>query len=515
MTVYLVGAGPGDPGLITRRGAEVLAMADVVLFDRLVDARLLDLAPPGALRVDVGKRPGVRRHQDEVNALLLEHAGRARTVVRLKGGDPFVFGRGGEEAEALLAAGVYFEVVPGVTSAFAAPASAGTPVTHRGLSSSVTVVSGHAGATDTPGASDAPGGVDWVSLARAGGTLVVVMGMAERAEIARRLVEAGRSPDTAVLVVHRGTTPAAASVRTTLAGLPGVEMEPPATIVIGPVAALDLRAPDDRPLAGTAVVVTRARSRGAPLTASLLEAGAAVVELPVIAVADPPDGGAALRAAAERAGGFDWIVFSSANAVERLFALLPDVRTLAGVRLAAVGAATAAALAAHRVVADVVPEDRSAAGLVAALADTSPGTVLFPRALDARDVLAPGLRALGWEVTEAVAYRTVTAGPADGVTDAALEAAAAADAVVFTSPSTVAGFVELLAGRRRPPVAVSIGPVTAEAARAAGFAPGPVADDPSAAGLVEALSAYVGSSPPGARAPGGAAPPGSARRPPA
>ena len=186
MTVYLVGAGPGDPGLLTLRGAELLGQAEVVLFDRLVDPQLLDLVPADALRIDVGKRPGQLRRQDEINALIVEHARKGRTVVRLKGGDPFVFGRGGEEAEALITAGISFEVVPGVTSAFAAPASAGTPVTHRGLSSSVTVVSGHVGDPAAPGA------VDWASLARAGGTLVVMMGMAARAEIARRLVDAGR-----------------------------------------------------------------------------------------------------------------------------------------------------------------------------------------------------------------------------------------------------------------------------------------------------------------------------------
>jgi len=256
VTVYLVGAGPGDPGLLTRRGAELLGIADVVLYDRLVDPRLLELAPPGAQCIDVGKRPGQLRHQDEINALLLEHARLGEIVVRLKGGDPFVFGRGGEEAEVLVAAGLAFEVVPGVTSAFAAPASAGVPVTHRGLSSSVTVVSGHVSDPDAPGA------VDWAALARTGGTLVVLMGMAARAEIARRLVEAGRPPDTPVLVVHRGTTSAQATARTTLAGLAEVDLGPPCTIVIGPVAALDLLGARP-PLAGIRVVVTRARAQAA------------------------------------------------------------------------------------------------------------------------------------------------------------------------------------------------------------------------------------------------------------
>ncbi len=367
MTVYLVGAGPGDPGLLTRRGAELLGRAEVVLYDRLVDPRLLELAPPGAQCIDVGKRPGQRRHQDEINALLLDHARLGKTVVRLKGGDPFVFGRGGEEAEVLLGAGVAFEVVPGVTSAFAAPASAGVPVTHRGLSSSVTVVSGHVSAPDAPGA------VDWAALAATGGTLVVLMGMAARAEIARRLVEAGRPPDTPVLVVHSGTTSSQATVRTTLAGLAAVALGPPCTIVIGPVAALDLLG-TRRPLVGTRVVVTRARPQAGALVSVLVDAGAEVIELPVIAVVDPPDGGAALRLEASRADTYDWIVLTSTNAVERFVGLLRDGRALGKARLAVVGAATARALSAHHLVADLIPGGRDRGGVGERHAERTVGT---------------------------------------------------------------------------------------------------------------------------------------------
>ncbi len=518
MTVYLVGAGPGDPGLITRRGAALLARADVVLFDRLVDPRLLDLVPDHALRLDVGKRPGERQHQDEVNALLVEHGRAGGTVVRLKGGDPFVFGRGGEEAEALAAAGLAFEVVPGVTSAFAAPASAGTPVTHRGLSSSVTVVTGHSGDPDDPGA------VDWEALARAGGTIVVLMGMAHRGEIARRLVAGGRSPGTPVLVVHRGTTTAEHSVRTTLAGLAAVELGPPCTIVVGAVAALDLRsapggagvappgdatAPGPPPLDATTVVVTRASSQSGPLVAALAGAGASVIELPVITVADAPDGGEALLRHAGRVDAYDWVLFTSANAVERFMAALPDARRLAGVRVAAVGAATAAALRIHHVVADLVPGEETAEGLVAALGrqvahGQRPPTALFPRADDARPVLVPGLRSLGWDVTEVVAYRTVAAvspGAAHGDEAAVLRRAAAADVVTFTSPSTVARFVELLGAQRVPPVVACIGPVTADAARRAGLVVDVTASEHSVAGLVTALAAFVAGRGGGARSP--------------
>jgi uroporphyrinogen III methyltransferase/synthase len=250
VTVYLVGAGPGDPGLLTRRGAELLARADVVLYDRLVSPEVLDLAAASAELIDVGKqlpdagggggRQGQDARQDEIARLLVEHGRRAGVVVRLKGGDPFVFGRGGEEVEALAGAGLAYEVVPGVTSAFAAPAVAGIPVTHRGTASSVTVVTGRVGAAGSAGA-DGTTAPDWEALARAGGTLVILMGMSTRAAIADALVAGGRSPDTPVAVIARATTAAQRVVHTTLAGLAGVELDSPAVIVVGPVVGL---APD-------------------------------------------------------------------------------------------------------------------------------------------------------------------------------------------------------------------------------------------------------------------------------
>ncbi|MGH9083705.1 MAG: uroporphyrinogen-III C-methyltransferase, partial [Acidimicrobiales bacterium] len=344
MTVYLVGAGPGDPGLLTRRGAELLAAADVVCYDRLVDRSLLALAPPGAELVDVGKTTGGGEvRQDLINDLLVRHGRAGRTVVRLKGGDPFVFGRGGEEAEALAGAGVPWEVVPGVSSAVAVPAVAGVPVTHRGLSTSVTIVTGHVGDAT------APGGVDWDALGRAGGTLVVLMGMAQRAEIGRRLVAAGRPPGTPVAVVEWGTTPRQRKVRTTLGELAAVALRSPAVIVVGAVAGLDLAAAA-RPLGGTTVVVTRARHQAGLLSAALAAAGARVVEVPVIDVVDPDDGGEALRRAAGAVGAYRWVAFTSANAVARFLPLLRDARALAGAEVAAVGGATAAALAERGIV---------------------------------------------------------------------------------------------------------------------------------------------------------------------
>jgi uroporphyrin-III C-methyltransferase len=234
MTVSLVGAGPGHPGLFTLRGAELLGRADVVVYDRLIAHELLELAPPGAELIDVGKNPGESSRQSDINALLVEHGRAGREVVRLKGGDPFVFGRGGEEAEALRKAGVAYEVVPGITSAFAAPAAAGIPVTHRTLSTSVTVVTGRVGdasAADT---------VDWQALGNAGGTLVILMGVSERADIAARLIAGGRLPDTPAAVVHWGTATGQEVVRTTLDGLASVALPAPSVIVVGPVAALEL-----------------------------------------------------------------------------------------------------------------------------------------------------------------------------------------------------------------------------------------------------------------------------------
>jgi uroporphyrin-III C-methyltransferase len=252
MTVFLVGAGPGDPGLLTVRGADLLAGADVVVHDRLIAPELLDQVPARAILIDVGKAPGAPSRQEEINAALIEHGRAGRRVVRLKGGDPFVLGRGGEEAEALRQAGIDYEIVPGVSSAFAAPAAAGIPVTHRGLATSVSVVTG------TVGEHPSGPGVDWHSLGRAGGTLVVLMGMSERAEIARQLMESGRPPDTPVAVVHWGATARQQVVRSTLDRLAAVDLPPPAAIVIGPVAELDLgsttsrRGPGSGPLSASA-----------------------------------------------------------------------------------------------------------------------------------------------------------------------------------------------------------------------------------------------------------------------
>jgi len=480
MTVYLVGAGPGDPGLLTVRGSDVLRRAEVVIHDRLADPVLLDLAPEAAERIDVGKNPGGPVDQEAINDLLVTHGHAGRLVVRLKGGDPFVFGRGGEEALALAAAGVRFEVVPGVTSAVAVPAYAGVPVTHRGLSTSFTVVTGHSRASvdrDT----------NWEALAQAGGTIVVLMGVAHRGEIATRLMAGGLGPATPVAAVHWGSRPEQLSIRTTLAALGEIPLAPPATLVIGPVAGLDLGWYEQLPLFGKRVVVTRAREQASTLSASLRNLGARPIEVPVIRIDKPADGGADLdRAAAGlRNGDYQWVAFTSANAVKPFLGRLHDARDFGAARLAAIGPGTAEALASWGLRADLIPERYVAEGLLDVFPDAPPGggRVLIPRAAEARDVLPRGLEARGWRLDVVEAYRTVAGSPEPEV----LDAAAAADAICFTASSTVTRYLELAAGRALPPVVACIGPVTEATALDAGIEVTAVAGEHTIDGLIDAL----------------------------
>jgi uroporphyrinogen III methyltransferase/synthase len=485
VTVYLVGAGPGDPGLLTVRGSEVLRRAEVVVHDRLADPVLLELAPGHAERFDVGKNPGGPVDQSSINDLLVAHGRAGRVVVRLKGGDPFVFGRGGEEALALAEAGVPFEVIPGVSSAVAVPAYAGVPVTHRGLSTSFTVVTGHSRA-----AIDAD--TDWEVLARAGGTIVVLMGVAHRGEIAARLIAGGLPRDTPVAAVRWGTRPEQRSARTTLGQLGALSLQPPATMVIGAVAGLDLRWYEQLPLFGRRVVVTRAREQASGLSATLRELGARPIEVPVIRFEPPADGGVGLeRAAGElRAGRYDWVAFTSANAVGPLLARLHDARDFHAARLAAIGPGTAEALAAHGLVADLLPERYVAEGLLEVFPSAAEERrrVLLPRAGEARETLPEGLAALGWRVDVVEAYRTVAAAPSEAV----LAAAANADAVCFTASSTVTRFVEIAGRGAVPPVVACIGPITAATARQAGIEVATVATEHTIPGLVAALAEALG-----------------------
>lgn len=483
MTVYLVGAGPGDPALLTVRGAEVLAGADVVLHDRLASAWLLDLAPAGADRIDVGKRPGGPVDQEAINALLVEHGSKGLQVVRLKGGDPYVFGRGGEEALALLEAGVAFEVVPGVSAALAAPAYAGVPLTHRGLSTSFTVLTGH-----REHGSDRP--TDWEALGRAGGTIVVLMGVAHRADFVPRLMAGGLAPETPVLAVRWGTRPDQRSLRTTLVALPDAELEPPVTIVIGRVAGLDLSWFERLPLFGRRVVVTRAKHQAGELSARLRAAGAGVVEVPTIAIGPPADGGFAIADAVDRLSSYDWVVFTSANAVEWFLDYLRDGRDFGAARIAVIGPGTAAALERRCLVPNLVPPRFVAESLL----ESFPGpasagsSVLIPRAATARDVLPDGLRARGFTVDVVEAYRTVPVTPAPDL----LAEAAAADAIAFTSASSVTNWVTAAGAGAMPPVVACIGSITADAVRAAGVVVTTTAKESTLDGLVAALVELLG-----------------------
>jgi uroporphyrinogen III methyltransferase/synthase len=484
MTVYLVGAGPGDPGLLTVRGAELLRSAEVVVHDRLASRAVLDLAPATARRVSVGKAPGrAEMAQDDINALLVEEGRTGRHVVRLKGGDPFVFGRGGEEAEALAAAGVAFEVVPGITSAIAAPAYAGIPVTHRGVSTHFTVVTGHE--DPAKGRTD----VDWEALARAGGTLVILMGVGNLAGIVARLVAGGLSPDTPVAAIRYGTRPDQQTLRATLATVGTLDVKAPSALVVGPVAALELDWFEHRPLFGRRVVVTRAREQASELRIRLERLGADVLELPTIAI-EPLD--VTLPPLAP----YDWLVLTSVNGVAALFdrALAPaglDARALGGLKVAAIGSGTAAALAARGITPDLVPERFVAEALVEAFPapDSSRGApkVLVARAEQARDVLPDGLRARGYDVDIVTLYRTVPA-PADpSQLDAVREGDI--DAVTFTSSSTVANFHDLVGALPDPPpLVVSIGPVTSQTARERGLRVDVEASEHTIDGVVRALA---------------------------
>ncbi len=468
----------------------MLARADVVVYDRLAHPSLLDLAPAPAVRIDVGKAPGrVAMDQDGINATLVEHGATGACVVRLKGGDPFVFGRGGEEAEVLIEAGIPFEVVPGITSAIAAPAYAGIPVTHRGLSTHFTVVTGHEdpakGSTDT----------DWASLARAGGTLIILMGAGRLEAIVDLLIENGRDPDTPVAAVRWGTRPEQATTRATLSTITALGVASPSAIVVGPVAGLDLTWFESRPLFGRTIVVTRAREQASSLRARLAELGASVLELPTIEIEPLP---------VERPapGRYAWIVFTSVNAVDGFFerglrAHGLDTRSLGAVKVAAIGPGTADRLAAHGVVPDLLPERSVAESLLEAFPPALiDDRVLMPRAEIARDALPAGLERLGYDVDVLPVYRTVTATPDED--DLATLRSGGVDAVTFTSASTVNNFCDALGELPDPaPLVVSIGPVTSDAARARGLTVDVEAGPHTIDGLVAAVLGALGA--PGGR----------------
>jgi uroporphyrinogen III methyltransferase / synthase len=482
VTVYLVGAGPGDPGLLTARALELIGGADVIIHDRLI--------PPGALagaRADAellyaGKEGGGEATaQEEIVRLLIEYGRAGRTVVRLKGGDPFVFGRGGEEAEALRAAEIPFEVVPGVTAGVGAAAYAGIPVTHRGLASAVAFVTGHEDPEKPESA------LDWEALAAFPGTLVVYMGVRRLDAITERLIAAGRDPDEPAAVIERGTMPAqrvvAATLQTIAVHAADRGVRAPALAVIGPVVelrrALDWFVPP--PLAGVTVAVTRARAQASELAARLRGMGMTVIEAPAIRIVG-------LDPAIPDLGSYDLLCLTSPNGAGLLLDGLAndgrDARALSGVRVAAIGPGTARALREHGVIADVVPATFTAEGLLEALAGEPPGRVLVARAKEARAVLPETLRGRGSEVDVLDLYETV----AEPLSGQQLADALAADYVTFTSSSTVRFFLEAIGDRTlEHPRLVSIGPVTSSTLREHGLEPHVEAEAHDIGGLVQAI----------------------------
>ena len=492
--MFLVGAGPGDPGLLTVRGAEVLAVADVVVYDRRSVASLVDLAPSAAQRINVGQAPGgSAMSQDAINALLVDLGGSGRAIVRLSDGDPFVFARGGEEAAALVAAAIPFEVVPGIAPALAVPAYAGIPVTLHRSPTSFTVVTVQEDPSDHRDASSTAhggGSVDWETVAHIGGTIVILMGVPRWPAIAERLMVGGLDPATPAAAIRWGTRPEQTSTRATLSTLDGDAFASPSVIVVGRVAAESLDWFESRPLFGRSVVVTRARSHAGPLTGRLRALGAEVVESPAIAISNPDDDGVALRAAAARlvAGEYAWAAFTSANGVDRTFAELPDARAFGGVQVAAVGPGTARALQAHGIVADLVPTVAVGEHLVGAF-PSGKGRVLLPQAAAARDVVARGLTEKGWTVDMVDAYRSVPVVP-----DATLAARiATADAVTFTSSSTVDNLIDVVGVAGLPGVVVSIGPITTRSLEARGLSSTVEASPHTLDGLVASVLAALSS----------------------
>ncbi|MBI3603204.1 MAG: uroporphyrinogen-III C-methyltransferase [Nitrospirae bacterium] len=499
--VYLVGAGPGDPSLLTLRGKECLEQADVVFYDYLANPVLLDHAPARAERIYVGRRGrGAYRDQREINRLIVEKAKAGKIVVRLKGGDPFVFGRGGEEAEAVAAAGLSFEVVPGVSAAVAAPAYAGIPVTHRTMASTVTFVTGH----EDPTKGDSC--LEWPRLASVSGTLVFLMGMKNLPAIVEHLTREGKPPDTPVALIRWGTRSnqrtVVGTLRDIVAKAEAARLEPPTTIVIGPVVRLreQLNWFETRPLFGKRILVTRAKEQAGELSQLLRSYGADPVECPTIQIV-PPDSWSGLDEAIADLRRYQWLVFTSVNGVrpfmDRLRHRGLDVRALSGLKLCCIGPRTAEELARHGLQADLVPSEFQAEGVIDGLkaAGIAGQRILIPRAEVAREILPEQLRAAGAEVRVVTAYRTVLPSvDAERLKD--LFRQGEVHVVTFASSSTVRNFCRLFASAAEMNVLMAqstvacIGPITAQTAAEAGLSVSIVPAENTMPALVQAIVAY-------------------------
>jgi len=500
--VWLVGAGPGDPGWITVAGMDALRHAEVVLYDRLAPPELLDEAPSDPLLINAGKAPGRQAlTQDETNAALVEHGLAGKRVVRLKGGDPYVFGRGGEEAVALAEAGVPCTVIPGITSAIAGLSAGGIPITHRGVAVSFAVVTGHEDPTKPEEQAN------WQRLATATDTLVVLMGVGRLDAISELLIAGGRAPSTPAALVQQAATPAQRVVTAPLSEIAATareeQVQSPALFVVGDVVGLREQLDPARlgPLAGKRVLVTRSRQQASTLVESLRSEGARPLELPTIETQRRADPAAVANAAHQlQAQRYRWVAFTSAVAVNAFLDLLAeqgvDARAFASTRICAIGDATARALAARGLIADLVPDEatgEAAAEAIGALGGLVNEPVLLPRAEGAHPALAEGLAAAGALVDDLTLY--LSAAPADVPADVlAAIRAGEVDVVTFTSSSTVKNLAQILGGDLSPLAGATIaciGPTTAATAHELGLEPDVVAEEHSVPGLVAALRAYL------------------------
>ncbi len=500
--VYLVGAGPGDPGLITVKGRECIARADAVVYDYLANPVLLSYARKDAERIYVGKKEGHHTlPQELINALIVERAKKGQTVVRLKGGDPFIFGRGGEEAEGLVEAGVQFEVVPGVTSAIAVPAYAGIPLTHRDYTATLAFITGH----EDPGKKES--NIAWGKLATGAGTLVFLMGVRNLPAIAEKLMAHGRNPGTPVAVIRRGTGSDQLTLVGTLEDIAELAkacgMKAPAIIVVGEVVRLreKLEWFEKRPLFGRRIVVTRAREQASGFVERLSQLGAECIQFPTIEVG-PPESFEPMDSAIEQLAQYDWLLFTSVNSVkyflQRLHGLGRDVRDLKGVKIGAIGPRTAEAWTELGIRPDLVPGEYRAEAVVEGLAGFGirGQKILIPRAVKARELLPMELRKMGADVDVVPAYQNVRPGDDVERVKAMLERNEV-HMVTFTSSSTVINFVEMfgswkeaLREKMTSVASACIGPITAKTAEGYGFSVDLMPSEYTVDALTEEIVAY-------------------------